>query len=185
MDIHQKISVLLQQSWDKRRTGKNDESLALLDQAEALCTEADERFWGRIYHVRRQLEVDQERHEQALPYAQLSVKHYQASGDNQRIAHAIRHLADLEQELGQFDTSEAHYREAIQVYINHESTTKSDLANCLRGYAFLKEKQQDTELATGLWEEVKTLYEACELYEGVKEASKHLEALQNDENQNP
>jgi tetratricopeptide (TPR) repeat protein len=181
MDIQQKISVLLQQAWDKRRAGKYDESLALLDQVEALCTESDERFWGRIYHIRRQLEVDQERHEQALPFAQLSVKHYQASGDNQRIAHAIRHLADLEQELGQFDTSEAHYREAIQGYINHERTTKSDLANCLRGYALLKEEQQDAELAKGLWEEVKTLYEACEIYEGVKEANKHLEALQSEE----
>jgi tetratricopeptide (TPR) repeat protein len=183
MDTQQKIGRLLQQAWDKRRTEKYGESLDLLRRAETLCTQDDHHLLGRIYHIHRQLKTDQGLHIQALPHALKSIEHYRASGEVQHIAHSVRHLADLEFKLGQLDGAEEHYREAIQIYINDDNTTKLNLANTLRGYAMLTESQENIVLALGLWEEVKTLYNSIDIPEGVEEANQHLEALDKDNNE--
>ncbi len=94
-----------------------------------------------------------------------------------RLAHALRHVADIQRELGLRDEAEANYAEALAIYRGQPAASKLDLANTLRGYALLMESLGDTGNARDMWSEAGELYRAVEVQSGVDEAERQLTLL--------
>jgi tetratricopeptide (TPR) repeat protein len=92
----------------------------------------------------------------------------------QRLAHTVRHVADIEREMGSFDAAEADYFEALAIYRDDPRTGKLDLANTLRGYALLREDRGDLKAAGEMWSEARELYASVEVQAGVDEADRRL-----------
>jgi hypothetical protein len=87
-----------------------------------------------------------------------------------RLAHTIRHLADMNQEAAQPQLAEPLYDEAIAIYRRHPETPPLDLANAIRGLAELKDEEH-------LWQEAHDLYVATNVPPGVAETARRLARL--------
>lgn len=84
-----------------------------------------------------------------------------------KLAHTIRHLADLYRETGRRDESAKCYEEALAIYRGRDDTPRLDLANAIRGYAALTDD-------AALWREALELYRETGVEAGVAEASRRL-----------
>ncbi len=171
------IERLLQEAWALRREGDYTGALRLVEQAHALCTNDDHLLLGRIYHIYMQFEADHDRYPEAIALSQKSVAQYRQSGSPDHIAHATRHLADLQFHMGRIAEAEGNYREALRLYREQPATNPGHLANALRGFALLLERLQNIDEAMAAWEEVSELYNSLDLQEGVNEARDRLSAL--------
>lgn len=177
MNDKTKITELLNEAWTRRREGKYDEAFSLVGEAHEICSEDDFNMLGRIHHLYRQFESDQNNYDQALKWSRKSLEYYQKTGDGIKIAHAMRHLADLQRQLGMDNEAEKNYQEAIALYKNNPDTQQTALANAFRGFSLLLEKRGKTQEAISSWRETKALYQSSELQAGVDEANERLEAL--------
>ncbi len=175
--MNAKIAELLGNAWSLRREGNYDEAMKIVRRAHDSCPENDYDALGRIYHVYMQFKRDHDHLEEAVLLSRQSVSYYRLSKNMNRIAHSVRHLADLEFELGNLKESEVHYKKAIQLYLDNSNTSKGDLANALRQYALLLEKTGKNVESANTWTTVRDLYTAIHLKEGVSEAEEHLDRL--------
>ena len=94
-----------------------------------------------------------------------------------RLAHALRHVADIERHLQSFAAAELNYAEALAIYRSQLDTGVLDLANTLRPYAFLREAAGERELARAMLTEARNLYASLNLQAGVDEAESRLHKL--------
>ena len=94
-----------------------------------------------------------------------------------RLAHTIRHVADIQTHMRLFEEAQANYAEALTVYRSNPETAKLDLSNTLRGYALLAQSTNDNESAHAMWAEARDLYRAMDVKAGVEEAERHLRHL--------
>ena len=94
-----------------------------------------------------------------------------------RLAHTVRHVADIQSELGELEQAHANFADALAIYRAQADTGKLDLANTLRGYALLLEKLEDAAAARAMWEEARELYNAVGVQAGVDEAERQLHRL--------
>lgn len=172
------IKNLLEEAWSKRRVGNYNEARNLVKKAHELCIEDDYNFLGRIYHIYMQFEYDHDNFSKALEFCQQSQEFYIKANNSDKIAHSTRHMADLQQELGNNTDSESNYRKAIGIYRANSQTNPGDLANALRRFALVLEKLGKIGEAKTAWQETKKLYQTCNLQAGVDEADQKLEALQ-------
>jgi tetratricopeptide (TPR) repeat protein len=92
----------------------------------------------------------------------------------QRLAHTVRHVADIERQMGSLDAAEADYFEALAIYRDDSRTGKLDLANTLRGYALLREARGDLKAASEMWSEAGKLYADVGVQAGVDEAERRV-----------
>lgn len=168
---------LLNEAWDKRRSKKYDEALGLVKKAQDLSKEDDYDSLGRIFHVYMQLEYDQDNFSTALKYCQKSLEYYRKTDDSSKIAHSLRHVADLQREMGQDASSESNYREVIDIYRTISKMNAGNLANALRGFALVLEQRDKITEAISVWEETRELYKKCGIQAGVSEAGDKLESL--------
>jgi tetratricopeptide (TPR) repeat protein len=106
--------------------------------------------------------------------ANLCEKHNDPSG----VAHALRHLGDIHLEEGQLEDAENYYEEALRIYNNLKPTPPLDLANTLRGYALLLEKQGDFQESLECWKKARTIYEEQRITPGVEESNRWIKKLQ-------
>ena len=173
------IKKLLEKAWKLRGEANYKESQKFLSKAESLCTKEDFYFMGRIHHIRMQYEADKDHFDKAIEYCHLSVLSYFKSKDYDRIAHSVRHLADLQMETGELSDSENNYIKSVGIYKSLEDCNKGDLANALRGYAQLQEKKGEFSEAMDLWQEIIHLYKECDFKAGEIEAINKLNLLQN------
>jgi len=97
-----------------------------------------------------------------------------AANDPGRLAHALRHVSDLQRELGQHHAAEAAATEAVTLYRPHHGTAPLDLANALRLLALAQESLGQRGAATGSWEEARGLYMMADVLPGVLECDEHL-----------
>ena len=175
MTIEQ-IPDLLSEAWQARRTGDYSKTLELTQEAQSLCSEDEHFFLGRINHIYRQVEMDHDRYEQALPFAKKAIWHYRAARDAGKIAHSIRHLADLFVELERYEEAEQNYRSAIQLYVETEPSLL-DRSNALRGFGILLVRINKNEEARKILSRAKEHYYHLGLSEGVEEMSDLLRSL--------
>lgn len=173
------IKKLLEKAWKLRGEANYKESQKFLSKAESLCTKEDFHFTGRIHHIRMQYEADKDNFDKAMEYCQLSVLNYIKSKDYDRVAHSVRHLADLQFEMGELKESESNYIKSIGIYKSLEDCNKGDLANALRGYAQLQEKKGEFSEAMDLWQEIIHLYKECNFKAGEIEGIEKLNQLRN------
>ena len=158
MGSNQEIEALLSKAWDLRRNGKYSQVLSSLKAASQICRDDDFYSQGRIFHIYMQIEADQDQPKKALELCKKSLLFYRKTKDPQRIAHSVRHVADLETRLKLYQNAEGHYLEALQIYRNHENSGLMDLANALRGYAILLSLINKKEEAILTWKEAKEIY---------------------------
>jgi len=91
-----------------------------------------------------------------------------------RLAHTVRHVADIQRNMGSLGASKANYAEALAIYRAQPDTGKLDLANTLRGYGLLLEELGDRAAAAAMWAEAGELYAAVGVQAGVDEAGRRL-----------
>jgi len=170
------IEQLLEKAWKLRGEGNYDESIKVLSSAESLCELDDYYFLGRINHIRMQYEADKENYERAIEFCRLAISLYRKSKDLNKIAHSMRHLADLQLEINQLNDAEKNYMGTINIYKNINANS-SDFANALRGYALLLEKQNKISRAIDLWGEIVQLYKENNFNKGVQEGINKMNYL--------
>lgn len=176
------IKKLLESAWELRREANYNESEKVLSKAESLCAEKDFYFIGRIHHIRMQYEADKDHFDKAVEHCQWAVLSYEKSKDAERIAHSVRHLADLELKTGKLNDAERNYIKSIGIYKNLKDNNNGDLANALRGYARLYEKREEFTEAMDLWQEIILLYQECDFKAGENEGIEKLNQLRNKAN---
>ena len=109
----------------------------------------------------------EERRDDAMRIAAEAIALLRQADEPLRLAHTIRHLADMHQEAGQPQLAEPLYDEAIAIYRGNECTPPLDLANAIRGLAELKDDER-------LWQEAHDLYVATNVPPGVAETARRL-----------
>ena len=88
------------------------------------------------------------------------------------LAHALRHVSDLDREAGKAEAALTAADEAIALYRASSEATDLDLANALRLSALAREALDQT--ATDLWREAGALYMDADVEAGVEEAERRL-----------
>ena len=161
----------------ERGAGNYEQARILVEKAHALTSEDDHATLGRIFHVFAQFESDHDRWQEALSFCQRSLKQYQKAGNKNRIAHATRHIADLQTALDDFENAEQNYRASIAIYNAAAQTNPGDLANALAGFGRLLSKIGKADEAISVWEKTKALYQQVGLQAGVDEAEQRLQHL--------
>lgn len=101
------------------------------------------------------------------------------SNESLRLAHTIRHVADIQSGMDLLADAEASYAEALAIYRGDPRTGSLDLANTLRGYALLRDETGDHTTAQAMWTEARELYVAVKVQAGVDEAERRLARLHN------
>ena len=177
MDRDEIIQNYLDKAWASRRTGDYETSKKHLANAHALCSDTDYLFLGRLFHIYRQHEADHLNYEKALEFNFKSLLFYKSSKNQNRIAHALRHVADLQVQLGQLDIAKSNYEMAIKQYRNLQTVSDIDLSNALRGYALLLEILDQPQAALSEWKEILVLYRRHSFEEGIAEASDKIMQL--------
>lgn len=175
--MNREVATLLESAWSKRGEERYDEAHSLLMQARSLCADDDYHALGRIFHIYMQLDYDQGLLPEALELCLKSLVYYQKAGISDRIAHATRHLADLQRRLGQLDESESNYRKAIRIYKDSPTPPAGDFANALRGFAMVLERLNKPQAAIAAWREAKARYQSLGVQAGVDEASAKIANL--------
>lgn len=99
-----------------------------------------------------------------------AAKVYRQANDEPRLAHALRHVGDIELEQGRLAEAEPNYRVALAIYRSLPQAVPLDLANCLRGCALLQEALACPEAAAKLWREAGALYQSVGVEAGVAES---------------
>ena len=124
-----------------------------------------------------QVERDEGKTQAALKHYSEAVELLRKEGDGRRLAHAIRHVADIERGHKNWAKAAADYEEALALYRADEETPALELANALRGCALLKGETGEDEEAKYLWYEAKALYEQAGVEAGVAESQSHIAFL--------
>jgi tetratricopeptide (TPR) repeat protein len=106
-----------------------------------------------------QIERDQGDIEASIQHYQQAASIYRALDNPLRLAHTIRHVADMLRESGQPNAALPCFEEALAIYRSHPARGTLDLANALRGYALLQTDFGKIPAAIELWKEAGTLYD--------------------------
>ena len=172
-----KIEGLLAQAWYLRGIGNYNESKKVLNEVESLCNPNDYVYWGRIYHIHMQYAADHNNFNIAIENCKLSISMYQKSKNQSKIAHSVRHLADLQLQVDQPNKAKENYEKCIDLYNELDSVYLGDLANALSGYALLLEKQNQISKPIELWQRIATLYKMSNYSIGEEHAIKKIKSL--------
>jgi tetratricopeptide (TPR) repeat protein len=100
-----------------------------------------------------------------------------SANDKGQLAHAQRHVGDLQRELGEHSSAESAASEAVTLYRQSGSGVSLDLANALRVLALAQESLGQLSKADGSWREARLLYEAVGVLPGVHECDEHIARL--------
>src|SRR3954463_1589355 len=126
----------------------------------------------RGYQARKERRLDE-----ALESYRRAAMIYRSLNEALALAHTVRHVGDIQTELGDLTQAEASFTEALSIYRSHPDTKPLDHANAVRGYALLKQVAGDKANARRLWEEARGLYLSLNIESGVAESTRRIEAL--------
>ena len=107
------------------------------------------------------------------------------TGDPLGLAHAVRHLGQVNRRLGRLEEAERCYEEALALYETGRTEDRTerltthpvDHANAIRPMAALKEELGDVEAARRLWSRAARLYRVAGVEEGVRECETRLAGI--------
>lgn len=91
------------------------------------------------------------------------------------LAHALRHLGQVNRRMGRLESAGQRYEEALALYEDAGTAHPLDHANALRPAAALKQELGDFEAARLLWRRAAKLYAVAGVEEGVRECEAHLD----------
>ena len=160
-----------------RKSGNQKSAMKTAELAMSLCRKSDFNSRGLVLAFLGQLQRDSDNFEKAIDLYNQALHEFTMAGSNFRIAHTIRHIADIQRHLGKFVQSEKNYEEAIIIYASSPDTNALDFANALRGYALLMENMQKIEKAKNTWKDARLQYEKSGIQDGVDECTERLSSL--------
>jgi tetratricopeptide (TPR) repeat protein len=131
--------------------------------------------FNSIVDQARQDRTEGRRHE-ALTGYERAADLARAANDMGQRAHALRHVGDLQRELGHYRSAESAAAEAVTLYRQHGGASL-DLANALRVLALAHESLGQLPEAEASWREAKPLYQAVGVLPGVHECDQHIARL--------
>lgn len=175
--MHDDPSSLIHRSREARRNGNGALALQLARQAEAAGLASDD-IGGRSAAAAMigQLQRDDGRLDDAIRSYEGAVRLAREAKDQPLLAHHLRHLGDIAVERGELERAEDCYAEAGTL-MEANGTSRLNKANSLRSVAILREKQGASAAAADLWSEVRTIYAAEGIEDGVRESDRRLAAL--------
>lgn len=177
MSRKQRIARLLDEAWKKRGASDYERGRRLVSEAAGLCREDDHESMGRVAHVYGQFARDHGNRNQALDFYLEGYNHYAAGNHAEKMAHALRHVADIRRDLGDREGSERDYRAAIEMYRNLDPAPAHSLANALRGFAMLLERSEKRDEALRAFEEAHRLYVQVDNAPGIEEMGRRVKQL--------
>ncbi len=176
--MSEKSDQLIRQALQARRENRLDDAKSDLVEAVALCREGDERGGlARALADLGQIERDLCHNDAALRHYEEAVAFYRAEGNPLKLAHTIRHVADIQRHEGAHRQAEGCYCEALRIYREHRETPPLDLANALRGWALLKEAVGEIREARAQWQEAGEIYAELHVEAGVVESKRRMQLL--------
>ena len=128
---------------------------------------------GKLGHVA----LDLDDLDKALTLFEKSVAVAREASDPLRLAHAVRHLGQVNHRLGRLESAGRCHEEALDLYDRAGTVHPLDHANALRPMAALKEDIGEVEEARLLWRRAAKLYRSAGVDEGVRECEAHLASL--------
>ena len=168
------IQKYLDDAWHERQIADYEASKTMVEKAEGLCKKDDYEYLGRTYHIYMQIEADHDNYKKALEWSLKSCDCYQKSENHSKMAHSTRHLADLQLLLGHWIEAETNYLICLDLHYKLGKKEDVNLANAMRGYTLLLEKQKRPEEAITFWGKVAALYTRRGISGGVEEAIERI-----------
>lgn len=104
-----------------------------------------------------------------------AASHARREGDLKRLAHALRHMADIDREDGVASAGLEDALEAVQLYRQDPEVEPLDLANALRPAALALVVLGRKVEAQPLWQEACYLYGVAGVEAGVAECRAHID----------
>jgi len=98
-------------------------------------------------------------------------------GNNQALAHALRHISDIDRENGRPVEAFAAGRNAVEIYRALAGTPRLDLANALRLTGLAAQAPGEIDEAFSIWREARLLYVQAGVQAGVEECEIHLSRI--------
>jgi tetratricopeptide (TPR) repeat protein len=111
------------------------------------------------------------RHDEALDLYDQAVNAFDTEGLPLRSAHALRHVADLQRELGNLDAARESIEGVLQTY-RDEDVPALELANTQRVGALIAEAEGRTQEARAFWREAGRLYNEAGVVDGIPQAER-------------
>jgi hypothetical protein len=99
------------------------------------------------------------------------------AGDPLALVHALRHLSEMNRELGALDRAVAAGDEGVRLCRATPGTTTLDLGNAVRVLALAHQALGQVVQAASHWTEARALYAQAGIDAGVAEADRHLAAI--------
>lgn len=171
------IQNYLQQAKQFRQDNDYTASMNIINQAYDVCAKNDYASRGNIYAFLGHMERDQQALHKALLMYNKALGEFRKISDDLKVTHTVRHIADLQQALGQNHIAEENYQMVLTNYRKNEATTNLDLANALRGFALLQEDLGNKSEAKDAWTEARSMYLSANIQAGVAECDGHLVKL--------
>ena len=172
------MQTLAAQAAAARKENRLDNAQRDLTQVVKICRrQGDEALLARALPALGQIERDLGNTKTALALYTEAAGLHRAAGNKQRLAHTVRHVADIHLDRGELEQAEPRYKEALDLYGDDRATQPLDFANAIRGMALLREQAGEREQAKALWEEARGLYQAVNVEAGVEESSRRIQAL--------
>jgi tetratricopeptide (TPR) repeat protein len=163
---------LISSGFIARREGRLDDARQLFADAVDFAGEPATR--AHALTCAGQIERDLGDDTGALERYQEAAGIFRKLNDPLKLAHTVRHVADILSHQGMATLAARCYDESIAIYRKNPATPPLDLANTLRGYAMLKVQTGAEDGAKLLWKEARDLYAAAGVEAGVQESDAHL-----------
>jgi tetratricopeptide (TPR) repeat protein len=160
-----------------RLLGNYREAALIVKNCLATCDTSDHEAKGALIQLLGQLERDQDKPAEAIEHYKSAYTIFHAAGFDGHAIHALRHIADIETDLGILEEAERNFAKVLAYYGKTGSTPALDHANALRGHALLCEKRHDPSTARESWEKAMSLYKREGFKDGIEECEEHLAAL--------
>ena len=172
------LDATLARGLDARRAGDAAAARAEYTSALVACRQTDdEPRLVRALAGLAQVERDEDETAACVALYREALGLCRGLGDPRPLAYVLRHLGDVLREADDLEPAEPALREAAELIRADPETTGVGLANVLRPLALLLGATGRPDEARPLWHEVRELYGAAGLPEGVEEADEHLAAL--------
>ena len=187
-DTHGSMEEALAAGEMARRERRLNDAAEAFAKATTLCRAANDRR-ALMHALTREAQIARDRGKwaEALVFQQQALMHARDICEAGQLAHVVRHLADILDEMGRHDEATCLYEEMTALYSRSPDTSPLELANAIRSVACHEEALGNRDRAVSLWCDLRDRYAALgdmfrETYglsnnPGVEEADRHLARL--------